>query len=255
MLFRSIDGLKKIGEAKVRESLLANQSLSEEEITRIMDFVSLSGSADEQLKKLSVMDGNELFKKGVEELSEVVKGIRLFGVPDENFAVDLKIVRGLDYYTGTVYETFLEGHEGIGSVCSGGRYDNLAGFYTDKPLPGVGISIGLTRLFDKLCDMLEQTTVSVSKVLVLSPDGTTLDTCIQAAAELRAQGIRAQVYLEDGKAKTKFKYADRLSIPYCLIIGETEKAAGTVTLKNMTEGKQQEGISLAEAIELLKDKG
>jgi len=244
----AVDKLKKIGAEKVRGELL-ELKLPGEAVERIMDFVSLSGTADEQLIKLSTyLEGSEAFRAGVAELAEVIKGVRLFGVPDENFAVDLTIVRGLDYYTGTVYETFLDGFENIGSVCSGGRYDNLAGFYTDKPLPGVGISIGLTRLFDKLCDVMEHQAPAVSTVLVLSPDGQGTDACMNAAAYLRAKGIAAEVYLEDGKAKAKFKYADRLNIPFVMVIGESERQNGTVTIKNMATGAQREDVSLNEAV-------
>ncbi len=159
-------------------------------------------------------------------------------------------MRGLDYYTGTVYETFLEGHENIGSVCSGGRYDNLAGFYTDKKLPGVGISIGLTRLFDKLSDVIRKAR-PIAQVLVLSPDGQT-DACLETAATLRSAGVNTQVYLEEAKVKAKFKYADRLGIPFVAVVGETERASGTVTLKSMASGAQFNRIGLDEAIEKIK---
>lgn len=282
-----VDKLKKIGTEKVRAELL-ELGISEKSVGKIMEFVSLSGTTDELLSKLTAISGthglsagasprpteagsahvaetsvgrglapdgasgNALFFEGVSELAEVVKGIRFFGVPEENFAIDLIIVRGLDYYTGTVYETFLEGFEGIGSICSGGRYDDLAGYYTDKKLPGVGISIGLTRLFDKLSDLLGQKAAApAATVLVLSPDGATCDACIAATAELRGAGISAQVYLEDAKAKAKFKYADRLNIPYVMIIGEDEKASDTVTLKNMATGEQKEKIPLRLAAEEL----
>ena len=231
-----IDKYKKVGGEKVRGDLIA-LGISAKSTDAIMDFIAFDGMADIQIKRLSGFSSGALFSEGVAELSEVIQGIRMFGVPEDNFTVDLKIVRGLDYYTGTVYETFLDEFENIGSVCSGGRYENLAGFYTDKKLPGVGISIGLTRLFDKLCEVMEQKSGAVSTVLVLSPDGET-EACIKTASILRERGINTEVYLEEAKIKSKFKYADRLGIPFVIIIGASEREMNKVTLKNMMTGEQ-----------------
>ncbi|MBQ8430571.1 MAG: histidine--tRNA ligase, partial [Clostridia bacterium] len=150
-VLRMIDKLDKITEQDFISTLAENYSIPTEKIDKILEFVSIKGTTDEQLTALKNLDiSNEIFATGVAELEEVVKYMRIFGINDENFAINLKIARGLDYYTGTVYETFLKGYESIGSVCSGGRYDNLAEYYTDAKLPGVGMSIGLTRLFYQL---------------------------------------------------------------------------------------------------------
>ena len=215
--------------------------------------VELDGTTDEKLQKLQNLDiKNEAFKTGLTELTEVVKYVRLFGIPDSNFKVDLTIARGLDYYTGTVYETFLNEYRELGSVCSGGRYDNLAEYYTDKKLPGVGISIGLTRLFYKLNELnaLKEEQNSIAKVLVVSmvEDNSK---ALEVATALRNKNINAEVYLENKKIKAKFKYADRLAIPYVIVIGEDEIANNTVTLKNMQTG-EQETLKIEEVIKKIK---
>lgn len=183
---------------------------------------------------------SETFDTGLDELRAVVTHLGDFGVPAEHFAVDLTIARGLDYYTGTVYETILPDHPEIGSVCSGGRYDNLAGYYIDKPLPGVGISIGLTRLFyvlneQKMLNANLPVAPADALILPMSPD---LAPAIQLATRLRASGIRTQLYAEDKKFKAKMGYADKLGIPYVLFLGEDEIAAGVVSCKDMATGEQ-----------------
>ena len=218
-----------------------------------MNFIEIEGSTDEKLEALrKLCFNNELFNKGVEELSQVVKYVRLFGVPDTNFKVDLTIARGLDYYTGTVYETFLNDYRELGSVCSGGRYDNLAEFYTDKKLPGVGVSIGLTRLFSKLSELniIKEENNSISKVLIVSMTEN-MDTALEVGTKLREAGINSDIYLENKKIKAKFKYADKLEIPYVIVIGEEEEKNGTVSLKNMKTGEQTQN-NIEEAIEILK---
>ena len=193
-----------------------------------------------------------MFKKGVEELAEVIKHIRLFNVPEECFAIDLSIARGLDYYTGTVYETFLNDHKQIGSICSGGRYNDLAGYYTDKQLPGVGMSIGLTRLFFVLNDIgvIKSEKKSISEVLIISllED---LSSAIKVANELRKEGINTEIYFDQKKMKAKFKYADKLKIPYVITIGEDEINSGKFALKNMETG-EQEALEIEKIIERLK---
>ena len=189
---------------------------------------------------------DELYITGVNELKEVIKNIRLFGIPDQNFKIDLTIARGLDYYTGTVYETFLNEYKQLGSVCSGGRYDNLAEFYTDKKLPGVGISIGLSRLFYQLSELnaFNQKEKSIAKVLVVAMDDNeeqqTMSKAIEVATLLRNNGISTQIYTENKKIKAKFKYADKLKIPYVAVIGENEVNNNKITLKNMSTGEQEE---------------
>ena len=204
--------------------------------------MEISGTTDEKLQKLeSLKIENETFKTGLTELKDVVKYVRLFGIPEKNFMVDLSIARGLDYYTGTVYETFLNGYREIGSVCSGGRYENLAEFYTNKKLPGVGISIGLTRLFYKLneLNLIKVEKNSVSDVLIV-PMTDDLQMAIKIANDLRKNGINTEVFLNDKKLKAKMKYADKLKIPYVIVIGEDEINSGIVKIKNMKTGEEVE---------------
>lgn len=240
-IMRIIDKIEKIGEEKVK-SELKELDLSDEAILYIMNFIKIKGNTDEKIEALLNLNiENEVFKQGVEELRQVINGVRLFKVPEEYFEIDLSIARGLDYYTGTVYETFLDNYKSIGSICSGGRYENLAEFYTDKKLPGVGISIGLTRLFFVLNDLglIKASKESISDVLIISMVED-LSYAIDVANKLREKGINTETYLEDKKIKTKFKYADKLKIPYVVVIGEDEIANNKVTLKNMKTGEQEQ---------------
>ena len=251
-IMRIIDKLEKIGKENVIKCLL-DLKIENEKIDKIMRFIEIEGNTDEKIKALEELKfTNELFNKGLEELSQVVKYVRLFGVPDSNFKVDLTIARGLDYYTGTVYETFLDDYRELGSICSGGRYDNLAEFYTDKKMPGVGVSIGLTRLFSKLTELniIKEENKSISKVLIVSMTENE-DKMLEIGTKLRKAGINTDMYLEYKKIKSKFKYADRLEIPYVAIIGEDEEKNGTLSLKNMQTGEQKE-LTVDEAIEILK---
>lgn len=251
-IMRIIDKLEKIGKENV-VGCLKDLEVENEKIDTIINFIEISGTTNERLQALENLNfTNETFKQGLEELKEVVKYVRIFGVPDTNFKVDLTIARGLDYYTGTVYETFLNDYREIGSVCSGGRYDNLAEYYTDRKLPGVGVSIGLTRLFYKLNELgaMQEEKKSIAKVLVVSMVEDK-SKAVEVAATLRKENIETEVYLEDKKIKAKFKYADKLSIPYVIVIGEEEIAKNVVTLKNMETGEQNT-ISLDEAITKIK---
>ena len=234
-----IDKLEKIGMEAVKEEL-SKLELSEEKINKIEQFFKIEGTTDEKIEKLEKLGFNsEIFKEGVEELKEVVKYVRLFNVEEKNFTVDLTIARGLDYYTGTVYETNLVGYESIGSICSGGRYENLASYYTKKNLPGVGISIGLTRLFYNLKELglLKSSKKSISKVGVI-PMGVGIEDAVKISNVLRENNIPNEIYKEDAKLKNKFSYANNLDIPYVIIIGEEEKEKGLYTLKNMISGEQ-----------------
>ena len=245
-VMRIIDKIEKIGKEAVIEELL-KIGVKQEIANKIIEFISISGTTDEKIQALNNMQiADELYKQGVAELTEVVKNVRRFGVPDKNFVVDLTIARGLDYYTGTVYETFLNEYKQLGSICSGGRYDNLAEFYTNKKLPGVGISIGLTRLFYQLNELkvlekLEENKKSIAQILVtpMSDNKEELEKAIEVANIYRNQGINAQIYTENKKIKAKFKYADKLKIPYVAVIGEEEIATNTITLKNMQTGEQE----------------
>ena len=239
-ILRIIDKIDKIGKEAVSEEI-SKLNVRESEIDKIMNFILISGDTDAKIEKLENLGiDNEVYLKGVEELKQVVKYIRLFGVPDTNFKVELTIARGLDYYTGTVYETFLNDYREIGSVCSGGRYENLAEYYTDKKLPGVGISIGLTRLFYKLNELNLINTVqkSISKVLII-PMVKDLEKPVILATELRKRGINTEIYLNDKKVKAKFKYADKLKIPYVIVIGEDEINNNVVTIKNMETSEEK----------------
>ena len=237
-IMRTVDKLDKIGPEKVRTLLTEEVGISAEQAEEILRFMAIRGDVLPVLERYR--GRSETFDTGLDELRAVVTHLGDFGVPAEHFAVDLTIARGLDYYTGTVYETILPDHPEIGSVCSGGRYDNLAGYYIDKPLPGVGISIGLTRLFyvlneQKMLNANLPVAPADALILPMSPD---LAPAIQLATRLRASGIRTQLYAEDKKFKAKMGYADKLGIPYVLFLGEDEIAAGVVSCKDMATGEQ-----------------
>ena len=252
-IMRTVDKLDKIGPDKVRGLLTGELGLTEAAAGDILRFIAITGSNQEVLTALEGYRGrNEVFDAGLTELETVVKYLAAFGVPEENFAVDLTIARGLDYYTGTVYETTLLDHPEIGSVCSGGRYDNLAEYYTDRQLPGVGISIGLTRLFYVLGEqgMLNpQLPTAPADVLIL-PMTAELTPAIQLSTRLRAAGVRTQLYTEQKKFKAKMSYADKLHIPYVAFLGEEEISQGLVKIKDMATGDQQ-ALSPAQAVETI----
>ena len=240
-IMRTVDKLDKIGAGKVRTCLTEDVGLTAEQADEIMRFISITGSNRQVLDALAGYQGrHELFDQGLEELNTVTRYLSAFGVPEENFAVDLTIARGLDYYTGTVYETTLLDHPEIGSVCSGGRYDNLAAYYTDRQLPGVGISIGLTRLFYVLGEqglLNPQLPTAPADVLIL-PMTQDLTPAIRLATRLRSAGVRTQLYTEQKKFKAKMNYADKLGVPYVVFLGDDEIAAGQVACKDMTSGEQ-----------------
>ena len=253
-IMRTVDKLDKIGPENVRQSLINDVKMLPCKAENVMDFMAVKGTNDEVIAALERYRGMDAtFDEGLAELKTVVKYLADFGVPEENFAVDLTIARGLDYYTGTVYETLMLDHPEIGSVCSGGRYDNLAEYYTDRALPGVGISIGLTRFFyilseqgllsgeggDAPCDAL---------ILPMTED---LSPAVAAAAELRKAGLRVQLYTEKKKFKAKMSYADRLGVPYAVFLGEDELAEGVLSVKDMRTGEQQK-LSPAEAAALIR---
>ena len=251
-IMRTIDKIEKIGEDKVKEEL-EELNLSKENAEFILEFIKISGTTDEKLEALSKLNvENQNFVKGLEELKEVVKYIRVFGVPNDYFMIDLSIARGLDYYTGTVYETFLDEYKSIGSVCSGGRYNDLAGYYTERKLPGVGMSIGLTRLFFVLDDLglIKTNKNSISDILIISMVED-LTPSIEVANSLRKAGINTEIYFDNKKIKAKFKYADKLKIPYVIVIGEDEIASSKLTFKNMETGDQEQK-TIEEIIEFIK---
>ena len=250
-VLRIIDKIEKIGEDKVKEELRKIEII-DSSIDTIINFIKIQGNKQEKIEKLENLEiKSETFKLGVEELKTVINGIKTFGVPEENYEVDLSIARGLDYYTGTVYETFIDGYKNLGSVCSGGRYENLADYYTERKLPGVGVSIGLSRFFYQLnkAGLLSNEKNTIAKVLVVSMDED-ISKAIEIATILRKNNINTQIYTENKKIKAKFKYADRLKIPYVIILGEDEIKTNTVTLKNMETGEQQT-IKIEQAIDII----
>ena len=240
-IMRTVDKLDKIGADKVRTCLTEDVELTAEQAEEIMRFISITGSNDQVLSALEGYRGrHELFDQGLDELTTVTRYLAAFGVPEVNFAVDLTIARGLDYYTGTVYETTLLDYPEIGSVCSGGRYDNLAEYYTDRQLPGVGISIGLTRLFYVLGEqgLLNPSLPTAPADVLILPMTQDLTPAIQLATRLRGAGVRTQLYTEQKKFKAKMNYADKLGVPYVVFLGDDEIAAGLVACKDMTSGEQ-----------------
>ena len=248
-IMRTVDKLDKIGASKVKE-LLVEGGVSEDNAQEILHFIGISGGNQAVLAALETYRGrNEVFDTGLDELTTVVKYLAAFGVPETHFAVDLTIARGLDYYTGTVYETTMLDHPEIGSICSGGRYDNLAEYYTDKQLPGVGISIGLTRLFFVLEDQgyLNDGLNTAPADVLLLPMTEDLSPAIALATQLREAGIRAQIHGEQKKFKQKISYADKLHIPYVIFLGEDEISSGVAAVKDLATGEQVK-LPPAEAI-------
>lgn len=244
-IMRTVDKLEKIGAQKVAEELVA-LGLDADTCAQIIAFVGMRGTNDEVFAFLAQYLGKDsLFDSGYAELKQVIDLLGAYGIPAKNYCVDLSIARGLDYYTGTVYETTFDKHPEIGSICSGGRYDNLAGFYTSRQLPGVGMAIGLTRLFYVLLHMdpadpngyLNGGTEPPCDLLVL-PLTEQADQVAKIAALFRCAGVRTQVYYENAKFKNKMGYADKLHIPFVLFLGDDELSAGMVKIKNMETGEQ-----------------
>ncbi len=240
-IMRTVDKLDKIGAEKVRAILVEDCALTADQADEILKFIAITGSNAQVLEALAGYTGrNEIFDAGLQELQAVTTNLSAFGVPEENFAVDLTIARGLDYYTGTVYETTLLDHPEIGSVCSGGRYDDLAGYYTEKQLPGVGISIGLTRLFYVLDEqgLLNPELPSAPADALVLPMIQDVAPAVSLAEQLRSKGVRVQLYGEQKKFKQKMSYADKLGVPYVVLLGEDEIAAGCCSVKDMRTGQQ-----------------
>ncbi len=239
-VMHTIDKLDKIGEEKCR-SLLIEGGVSESQAQEIMSFITLSGTSAEKLEALRKYEGrSDIFDLGLTELKAVAGFLPEFGVPESSFEIDLTIARGLDYYTGTVYETTLTDHPEIGSVCSGGRYDNLAEYYTDKKLPGVGISIGLTRLFFVLEEqgmLSDEIITSPADALIISMTED-ISRAVSTSTLFRESGIRTMLYSENKKFKAKMSYADKIGVPFVVFIGDDEIKDGVIKVKDMQSGEQ-----------------
>ncbi len=252
-ILRTIDKLEKMGKEAVNEEL-KEFGVAAGDIERILAFIAIKGSNDEVLAALKSQNiADERYQAGVSELEAVIGYLRRFGIAEENFRIDLTIARGLDYYTGTVFETMLNDYPSMGSICSGGRYDNLADYYTDQKLPGIGISIGLTRLFYQLKEngLVKSNAGSLARVIVIPMGEDDMNEAIAVAAKVRGEGIPADVYYQQKGMKQKMKYAARLGIPYAAIIGESERASASVMLKNMETG-EQEAVPVAELADRIR---
>ena len=248
-ILRIIDKIEKIGEDEVK-SELSLLDIDSDKVSKIIDFIRISGDAFtkiERLKNLGITD--EVYNEGVNELETVINNIKARGLDSNFYDVDLTIARGLDYYTGTVYETILKDYPSIGSVCSGGRYENLATYYTDKKLPGVGISIGLTRLFYQLKEagVIKTTDSSVADITIL-PMTDNYEYVYKFSNLLKRFGVRVDTAFL-GKFKQLMRYADKQKTPYVLIIGDDEISKGVAVLKDMFTGLQTE-VTLENIIEI-----
>lgn len=253
-VLRAIDKMEKI----TRDELvteLEKIGLTDEQVAKVIEFTAISGTNDGVLDSLDALGiDNGTFSDGVAKLRQLVSSLRTMNVPETRFKIDLKIARGLDYYTGTVYETILNDLPGVGSVCSGGRYDDLAGNYTNTKLTGVGISIGLSRLFYKLLEagVIEPSQQSLAKVVIMPLDDVAISKALEVASHLRALGTATIVHTEPGAMKKKFRYADRMGCRYVVIIGENELSRGVLSIKDMESGESFEG-SLEDLERLLSD--
>ena len=238
-VLRVIDKMEKIS----REDLIGELEaigLTSEQVKSVIGFTEISGTNDEILESLENLDiENETLRDGVMKLRRLIEALRTMRVPEKRFKIDLRIARGLDYYTGTVYETVLNDLPGVGSVCSGGRYDDLASNYTNTQLPGAGISIGLSRLFYKLLEagVIKPAQQSLAQVIVMPLDDATVPRALEVASHLRALGTPTIVHTEPGAMKKKFRYADRMGCRYVVVIGENELATGELSIKDMESGE------------------
>lgn len=253
-VLRTIDKMEKITETELVAEL-QEIGLSTEQVGRVLEFTQISGTNDEILAALNKLPVNsELFSTGTGELLRLIEALRLSGVPESRFIIDLRIARGLDYYTGTVYETVLDDYPQIGSVCSGGRYDNLASNYSKTELPGVGVSIGLTRLFYKLLEagIITPTEQSLAPVVVLPFSEEQLPAGLKTAASLRKDGWNVILNTESSDLGKRLKYVDKIGSRYAVIIGDSEVTNGTLAVKNMTTGENVQ-MSYEEFTKYLRD--
>ena len=254
-VLRAVDKLGKVGAEKLAEMLVDDLDLTSAQADKILGFVTYRGDPFDVLDKYR--GNNEMFDRGADELEAVRRYMSAFGVPDPNYRIDLSIARGLDYYTGTVYETIMTDYPEVGAICSGGRYDNLAEYYIDRKLPGVGISIGLTRLFYILQEqgLLNSTVLASSADVLIIPMTEDLSPAVVLATSMRESGLRAQIFGENKKLKAKLTYADKLGAPFVVLLGEDELSQGLITVKDMVSGGQttaSAGILITGIIEKIK---
>lgn len=252
---RIVDKIDKIGRENVKKELIKEVNVSEETAEAVLEFLDNSGSVSDIITKLKTYEiENETFRQGLTELEAVCENIKALGVDEEYFTVNLKIARGLDYYTGTVYETLLCDYPQLGSICSGGRYDELASNYTKQSLPGVGISIGLSRLFYQLNEVgaIKYDNRCTPTEILFIPMSDTVTYTLEKATEFRNAGYSVEVYMNDGKVSKKLTYANKLGIPYAAIIGEDEMNSGVFKIKDMMSGEQFEVSSLEDAAKIIK---
>ena len=250
-----VDNLEKIGESKVKQEL-EKEGVSGEQTQKIIDFIKIDGSVDEVLDKLKYLAQNlsetEQLNLGVSELETVIAGVRNLGVAENRFCIDLSIARGLDYYTGTVYETTLLGHEALGSICSGGRYEELVGVFLGEKMPGVGISIGLTRLISRLlkAGILSTLAATPAQVMVVNMQEDLMPTYLKVSQHLRQAGINVITNFDKRPLGKQFQLADKQGIQFCVIIGSEEAAAQKSSLKDLKTGEQVEVllVDLAEEV-------
>lgn len=251
---RIIDKIDKIGRENVKREL-AEIGIAAEPAEALLDFIGISGSIQEILAQLKSKNiSNAAYTQGLAELEAVCGNIKALGVDEQYFTISLKIARGLDYYTGTVYETLLTDYPQLGSICSGGRYDELASNYTRQSLPGVGISIGLSRLFYQLNEVgaISCDGACTPTEILFIPMEDTVSYTLEKATAFRNAGYRVEVYLNEGKLSKKLTYANKLGIPYVIIVGSEEREKGILRIKNMATGEQTELSSPEEVKSIVK---
>lgn len=239
-ILRIVDKILKVGEEEIFKELL-DLNIEKSIVEKILNFIKIDENNSEIIQVLKNLNiTNESFIIGISELEQVLNGIKCYGVSDSNFKIDLTIARGLDYYTGTIYETNLNKYPEVGSICSGGRYDNLSSYYTDKNFPGVGISIGLTRLFDQLVsrNLIQYKCNSFIKALIIPVSENEKDFALQVINMLRNNNIASDICLGNNKIKNKMNYANKIGVKFIAMIGEEEKLNNFITLKNMETGEQ-----------------
>lgn len=251
-VLRVVDKIEKISRQELIDEL-EKLGLDSEQTCKVIEFTEVSGANDEVLARLRDMDiDSDEFRGGIEKLTQLIGALRAMKVPEHRFRIDLKIARGLDYYTGTVYETMLDEYPEVGSVCSGGRYDNLASHYTKTELPGVGISIGLSRLFYKLRELgvIKAESMSPAKIVVMPFGDEQIPASLAVASSLRAAGNAVMLYSEPNAVKKKLRYADKMGFSWVVLIGDREAESGTVSVKDMVTGESQT-VTTAELLALV----